>query len=298
MKIDIIEYLSSLPQDEIIYYYPNPGNGGDSLISCATFQLFQKIGIKYQITDCKKQSFTNKIFIYAGGGNLVSYYHDASDVLNKVIEERPKKLIILPHSINENEDLLRRFDANVDIVCREFISYQFVKKIASQANVLLADDMAFCLNGKEIVSKNFLFLLAELMMTYRNISQFLYILKMIKRYVKKMPYLPRKNKMGILNAFRTDVEKTNISTPEDNVDLSDVLTLGVSPEPVAIMSTYFILSIIDQFKEIRTDRLHIAIAGTILGKQVFLYPNSYFKNEAIYKNSIKDRFPTVHWMGN
>ena len=42
--------------------------------------------------------------------------------------------------------------------------------------------------------------------------------------------------------------------------------------------------------------LHLAIAGALLGKPVECYPNSYFKNEAVYHFSMKDRFPNVQWM--
>ena len=42
-------------------------------------------------------------------------------------------------------------------------------------------------------------------------------------------------------------------------------------------------------KKIITNRLHSAMAGTILGKETILLPNSYYKNRAIWEFSLKSR---------
>lgn len=50
---------------------------------------------------------------------------------------------------------------------------------------------------------------------------------------------------------------------------------------------------IGEFSVIHTDRLHIGIVGAILGREVHLYPNSYFKNRAVYQSSIAPNFSNV-----
>ena len=44
-----------------------------------------------------------------------------------------------------------------------------------------------------------------------------------------------------------------------------------------------LFTLVAQFKTIYTNRLHFAIAGLIAKREVILLPNSYFKNEAIFK---------------
>jgi hypothetical protein len=43
------------------------------------------------------------------------------------------------------------------------------------------------------------------------------------------------------------------------------------------------------YRVIHTDRLHFAIASMIAGREVHLYANSYFKNEAVYDLWLRER---------
>ena len=52
---------------------------------------------------------------------------------------------------------------------------------------------------------------------------------------------------------------------------------------------------VDEFSIVHTDRLHVAIAACLLGKELHLYPGSYFKNRAVFNSSMKGRFPNVHF---
>ena len=58
-----------------------------------------------------------------------------------------------------------------------------------------------------------------------------------------------------------------------------------------------ILSIINKYEVVSTNRLHVCIGAALLNKEVNLYPNSYYKNESIYLMSLKDKFPKVKWCG-
>ena len=80
--------------------------------------------------------------------------------------------------------------------------------------------------------------------------------------------------VGVLNAFREDKESVNDNVPPDNVDVS---YNGYATKPLDEL-----LGILKKYKEIRTDRLHIAICGVLLGKEVKLYPNSYYKKVIIH----------------
>lgn len=93
---------------------------------------------------------------------------------------------------------------------------------------------------------------------------------------------------GILNAFRKDRESLRAALPEDNEDIS---YNGYATKPL----TDF-LEKINRYLIINTDRLHVAIAGTLLGKEVNLYPNDYYKNKAVYDYSLY-KYSNVKFIG-
>ena len=90
--------------------------------------------------------------------------------------------------------------------------------------------------------------------------------------------------MGVLDAFRKDKESILDSIPNSNNDLS---YNGYATKPL----DEFINSL-KQYEEINTDRLHAAICAALLGKKVNLFPNSYYKNEAVFDYSMRN-FPNV-----
>lgn len=103
-------------------------------------------------------------------------------------------------------------------------------------------------------------------------------------------YLPTVHQQkgdGVLEAFRNDVEATRI---KGRNDIS--LTLNTSSwwrdihKAKPIVDNF--LKFINYYSEIHTNRLHIAIAASLLNKKVILYPNSYFKNKAVYQFSLSN----------
>jgi len=89
---------------------------------------------------------------------------------------------------------------------------------------------------------------------------------------------------GVLNVFRLDCESAQKEVPEQNIDISSD---GWCKKPLDSL-----LEIIINHNEIRTDRLHVAIATALLGKKVLLFSNSYYKNLAVYNHSLK-KYPNV-----
>jgi exopolysaccharide biosynthesis predicted pyruvyltransferase EpsI len=55
------------------------------------------------------------------------------------------------------------------------------------------------------------------------------------------------------------------------------------------------VNIIWNARQIYTDRLHNAILSAILGKETFLYPNSYHKNKGVYEFSLST-YPNVKFV--
>jgi len=94
---------------------------------------------------------------------------------------------------------------------------------------------------------------------------------------------------GVLNAFRSDKESILHTLPESNNDLS---YNGYATKPLNEL-----INIMQKYEQINTDRLHIAIGATLLGKQVRLFPNSYYKNRAVFDYSLK-KFSNVSFIEN
>ncbi len=96
-----------------------------------------------------------------------------------------------------------------------------------------------------------------------------------------------KKGIGTLNAFRSDCESILKFKPESNIDIS---YNGYATKPLNEF-----LETIDNFEQINTDRLHVAITSMLLGKKVNLYPNSYFKNKAVFEYSL-NKFSNINFV--
>ncbi len=91
---------------------------------------------------------------------------------------------------------------------------------------------------------------------------------------------------GVLSAFRQDGESLLRILPKDNID--------VSAHAYATKPLDELIATLQRYKGVKTDRLHVAICATLLGKEVTLFPNSYYKNKAVFDYSLK-RFQNVRF---
>ena len=89
--------------------------------------------------------------------------------------------------------------------------------------------------------------------------------------------------VGEINCFRTDSESTGKMIPERNFDISD---MGGDDHKTVI------LDVLKNFASVNTDRLHVGVAGALLGKQVLFFVNNYHKNRSVFDYSLK-RFSNV-----
>jgi exopolysaccharide biosynthesis predicted pyruvyltransferase EpsI len=290
---------------EPIHYFPNPGNGGDSLISYATFQQFDRWKIPYEIvTSPNRFRAEGRIAVYAGGGNFSHERCRAAEIVQR-LSPVARRVILLPHSIVHCEGLLAQLGGNVDLFCRERMSWEHVLRHATSARVHLADDVAFGLEVEELCqSRPKSTLLAEIakkfyFMATRDDREWLTCGKraMVEHafFRLKRPNVDDTN--GTLYCFRKDYERTSAPLPDHNLDISEIFSLGNSSRATTRFAAFSFVSFIDRYHTVVTNRLHVAIAGALLNKRVELHPNSYYKNQAIYEMSLAGRFPNVTWMG-
>lgn len=290
--------------DEKIYFYPNPGNAGDSLIACATYQFFDKNNINYEIVLDAQFDASGKTIVYGGGGNFGGEQSRAGEFVKKY-KDSAKHLVFLPHTIFGAEQLLASLGENCHLICREKVSYEFVAKNITNAQAYLHPDIVFQSDPSLMLDERpslsfFPYLWKELSCRLTGNSSYDFGLS-IKGYLSYHVFKLKKL-LGIaptgkvLKAFRVDVERTSDEVPSNNVDLSAVLELSSCQPDLAKLSCYTFLQEINRFDEIHTNRLHIAIGAALLGKQVKLYANNYYKIRAIYEYSMLDKFENVIWM--
>lgn len=245
------ELVQSLKDKEFIYI-PNPGNGGDSIIVVGTFLFFENYNCKLRIGDYRK-TYTNELLVYAGGGNLVGEYDACENFLKN--NHKNNDIIILPHTIKDNLELLKSLNDNVTIFCREKKSYKYLTTSNLKCKTYLTHDMAF----------------------YINI---------------KLP-IDVKPTRDVFNCIRTDSEKTNLYVPPDNFDISNkyayVQNNTSCPNTAALVTIEMIKHLIN-YKSVKTNRLHVCILSCLLNIPVNIFDNSYHKNRSIFEHSIRGVF--------
>ncbi len=279
MPDKIYKYLASFRKKEV-FFFPNPGNAGDSLINYSTYQHFEKANVEYRMVT-ESDDLNGKYVIYGGGGNFVSYYDNASRFIQKW-HRSAARLTVLSSTINSNADLLSELGNNVDIICREKVSYAYVKKLASRANVFLMNDMGFHLDLQPFQEWQRQKPVNFNDVTVRNLLRFLSEERVFESRT--------------LNSFRIDKESTGIAIPFGNIDIAKLLESSDMGRASAQSVSFYLLYFLSYFDQINTNRLHVCIAGCLLGKKVHFYPNSYYKNKAVYDYTIKRHFKNVKWV--
>ncbi len=295
--VDIPDFLRTL-QGERILYAPNPGNGGDALIAEATYQLFERIGIELEPWQDDSNP-EGAVVLLSGGGNFVPYYRDIATVMERVHRDA-KRLILLPHTVWGHEKLLAELGRNVDLFCRERKSYAHVSQFARGANVHLGADMALTLDTQSILGGNL------------SSPEEVFKRKGLKRKARQFHLrLEHRSRLAQLRVrlgvdqdrvaycFRKDAEKTNAPRPMRNFDLSHQVPRDNSMKDRAVVryTSREFLRYLDRFDRVETNRLHVAIGAALLGKGVSFYPNSYWKNQAVFEATLRLRFPNIEWRG-
>jgi exopolysaccharide biosynthesis predicted pyruvyltransferase EpsI len=294
MHEQLLEYLRGLASESEIVFCPNGGNAGDALIASATYELFAAAGISFTLFDPAHFKPEGKILIYGGGGNLVPLYPDARRIIERY-HASVRRLILLPHTIQGHEDLLKALGPNVDLWTREYTSYDYVKQVTNGPRIFQADDLALSVSPATYLARGggWCHLLSQHENSrYRKMKWALILL----REYTRLRFAPANSK--VLYAFRRDKERTRQTPPRWNIDVSRILKCKHPTPEQAACTSQMLFRFLNAYQEIETDRLHIAIAAALLGKRVKLYANSYYKCEAVYQYSLTERFPALQWMGH
>jgi len=288
MLSEVETFLKSLNGTRVIYI-PNRGNAGDSFIAHATYQLFDRMNLDYEIGS-QQGNYPGATLICAGGGNLIRPYTNMISFLKRNLNTW-RQLVILPHSVRDYADTLGQLGANSFVFCREQPSFEFMKKAAPKANIFLSHDLAFGCNFFETKRQIAL-------RPAGDIFNKVILSRNAKRLVRAIYYsVANIRDPQVLNAVRTDIEKTDFQIPFPNIDLSQAFAADDMGPVSSLHATYWLMRFINRFQVIVTNRLHIGIMSAMLGREVSFYDNSYGKNRDVFTHSLA-RFKNVEWHTN
>ncbi|MDR0595543.1 MAG: polysaccharide pyruvyl transferase family protein [Puniceicoccales bacterium] len=256
----LLEELHGLPSP--FTYVPNPGNTGDMLIAKSTIDFFDAKGLEYKMFDGKPADF----IVYGGGGIWLSAYRGSwLKWLN--LFKSAKKVIILPSSFWNCDELINVLDERFVVFCREEKSYKYLLDGKTKAKIILDHDMAFRCSKNALCNK--------ITATEQDKAAFAHVLDKVEKIKgSKVAYFMRTDCESAKH-FGTDLDLSSC------MHGSEFTTKERMSSGAAVM-----LSTVDNFDVIVTDRLHVAIASALMGKQVYMLDNSYGKLSGVYKHSM------------
>ncbi len=268
----LARFLQTLRGEEVLYY-PTPGNGGDCVIQVGAYQALGRAGVTFKPINLQ-DDVTGRTVMLGGGANLTPLYRELRDaLLEGKLLERCGRLVILPHTIRGNEDLLARMDGRVTIFCRDPESYIHVQRHAATREVHLDHDMAFHIDVEQF---------------YRDTACYTDTSGLFDSLVGGVEQVFDPGDQDTVRPFfRTDGEQAaGVTVPDGNLDISRIFELGTWPEN-SHKAVWCFFEAIRRSRHILTDRLHVAIAASLLDTPCTFYDNSYGKNRTVHLHSIR-----------
>jgi exopolysaccharide biosynthesis predicted pyruvyltransferase EpsI len=279
LRFQVDDFLREFSGRSVLYH-PNPGNGGDSLIAAGTYEAFRRCGINYRAITLDDDVSGQVVFL-SGGGNFVRLYINIRDAILR-FRDTASKIVILPHTIRDNSDIIPSLDKKFIMFCRDPESYQHVLSLNIKADVFLAHDMAFHLDGMDVLDSRAMIEIAQ-----PRFQQKLSEYNISEHAIREWE---------TAKFWRTDWESRNQS-PSSSADISDIFAFGVWPEN-AWSAAWCMLKAVSLAQKVATDRLHVGVACALLNKECDLRDNSYGKNLSVYRHSFRWRFPKITFSGD
>lgn len=264
LDVDNTNLLVELRKLGKFTYIPNPGNLGDCIIAKSTYDFFDAHELPYVVYDGQK--ITTDSVVYGGGGIWYKneYVHAYSNFLEPL--RQAKKALILPSSVFQCSDFEALLNEKFVVFARDKQTFNYLNSLNTKAKIYLDHDMALRMTSRALKGD-------ILIDPYRT--------DLVERVYQKVCKL---GKIAFL--FRKDRESCG-EHRLSHYDLSQAFGSKEMTRSDVDFATMLMLSTIDKFDTVLTDRLHVGIAATLMGKEVLLFDNTYKKISSVYANSLK-----------
>lgn len=261
-------------------YQPNFGNVGDALIDVATRKFFLKYNLPFLSVCSVNSNILPYNFVYGGGGACIQDWGCIPYLVQLFSSLRMNRVIILPSSFYNCDSLLEIFDERFTVFCRDKTSFNYCFHMNKKAQFLLADDMALKLNA-------FTFLSEE---TWDESVLSTNMFSLMKEWTRKSMYELQDGRKVLL-ILRNDRESClgndhPVRRQYRIVDLSVMHCDDWCDARVSPAWSYLFLTCLNNADIILTDRLHVAIGGYLLDKEVYILDNTYRKLSSVYHYSL------------
>ncbi len=248
-------------------WMPNGGNLGDNLIAAATIQRFERARLPWTFIRGQRRSVGPRdVLVFGGGGSLVAHYAGGVQCVASLLA-LGAPVVVLPQTANGHESFWRGV-STVTVFCRDAASLAHMRQFGHLAS-WPADDLAVDLD-----------LTQDPLATVQALRQ----------------SLATQGRERVLEAFRSDPEAAR-PQPEGALDISACAYPPLTSTASIYGSACAFLAVLATYTEIRTDRLHVAIAGGLLGVPTLLLEDRYGKNRGVFEASLQHRFPCVRLGG-
>lgn len=269
LRTAVHDFLSQFAGENVLFI-PNGGNAGDALIYAATLQAFSRASIHVTVVD-RTASFRDQTVFLGGGGNLIGLYRGMRESIDACRSEA-RRIVMLPHTIRSNADLLSSLDDRTTIWCREVRSIEHTHALNPTLDVRLGHDMAFHCDVDALLAD-----------PVCSVDGPAVLQAALDRHHVSLEHLAS---LPTVRFMRTDLETLSFPV-RTHLDVSRAFGSVGSPEASTLMAWCF-LKTISVAKRVQTDRLHVAIACALLGKDCELMDNSYNKNREVHAHSLRD----------
>lgn len=231
-------------------YSRDPVLGVKYLANIAMWKLGSKKGFK--LLDIASDI---DLLLFEGGGYVNDVWFGPT-ILNQVLKRNKQMVAVGPQSYRFSKPSIETYDTSrkVHLFCRERRSFDHLNQMDLEDNmqVEVSPEVALYLTRDDLAD-----------------------------------YISPRNEGDQLVAFRNDKE----SAISEEVK-QEVLSLCANPiqRDISVKGSLSdFISIVEHTEEIFTDRLHVAILGSILGKEVTLFGNMYHKNRGVWEYSLSEK---------
>lgn len=283
-----LHHMSSLGGPSV-HFEELKGNNGDRLIRMGMGEVLRKAGLNGDSTPRE----ADLILINGGGAMNDLWPEGAAQVMESLIQAAPDKDIVVGPSSYwfrtlDFPAILRKSSGRITLFCRERRSEQFLRSLdlPPHVSVMLSQDLAFELRDSDFIREQ------------RALARDTQVLCAMRK--------DREGEAGVLAKTRASWLPGPIRKPLSRLRdrlvarrSSDRLTPvfdSISPRPSAAEIVYRDVSVSLDFdgfcREVRdsraiiTNRLHVGIFGSLLGKRVHLLRGGYHKIDGVYEYSL------------